>query len=81
MDSHGDQRAADHGNRVDVGDLSVRIEDRHQEETGESADKCGGNYLEGNHHATPGAPMRVGEMPLAAWTGGHQECVRTLRTQ
>ena len=73
MNAHSDQRAADHGNRVDIGDLSARIEDRHQEETCESADKCGGNYLEGDHHATPGAPMVIGEMPLAAWTGGHQE--------
>ncbi len=73
MDSDGDQRAADDRNRIDVGDLPARVEDRYQEKTGESADECGSHYLQGHHHTTPGAHMGIGEMPLTAWTGGHQE--------
>lgn len=73
MDSDSNQRAADDGNRVDVGDLPARIENRDQEEPGESADERRTNNLEGDHHATFRAPMSIGEMPLAAWTGGHQE--------
>ncbi len=81
MDADSDQRAADDGNRVDVGNLPARVENRHQEEPGEPADKRCTNYLEGDHRATFRALIGIGEMPLTALTGGHQEWVRTLRTQ
>ena len=73
MDADSDQRATDDRNRVDVGNLPARVENRDQEEPGESADKRSTNNLEGDHHATFRAPMGIGEMSLAAWTGGHQE--------
>jgi len=73
VDADSDQRATDDRNRVDVGNLPARVENRDQEEPGESADKRCPNNLEGDHHATLRAPMGIGEMSLAAWTGGHQE--------
>jgi hypothetical protein len=73
VETDRDQRAADDGNRVDVGNLPARIEDRDKKETEESPDECGSDNLDGDHRTAAGAPMGIGEMPLAAWTGGHQE--------
>jgi hypothetical protein len=55
----GNQGASDDGNRVDVGDLPVGIEDRHQEQTGEPANECGGDDLQRHQHRTAGTPMVV----------------------
>jgi hypothetical protein len=52
--------------------LFPRVENRQQHESGKSARQCGRRHLRGDHCRSTGAFVRVGQMPLAPWTGGHQ---------
>lgn len=75
MDADGDQRPADRGNDVGIRSLPG-IEEGHEEQPGESADKCGSDDLQRDHDGTPGAAVRIGQMPLTAWTGRHRRLCR-----
>lgn len=75
VDADADERADDQRNRIDVGDLAERIEHRDQQETGKSSDDGRRQDLERDQVSTSRAAVRVGQMPLASGTGGHQDGV------
>ena len=72
IDADGDESPDDGRPGIDVGDLPPRIEDRDEQKTGKPTHKGRRNDLGGHQHPGPRAAMRVGQVPLAARTGGHQ---------
>ena len=64
--------AGDSEDRIEIGDLAVRIEERDQEQAAERA--RGGPHGEFERHEVPapGAPVIVREMPFAARTRRHK---------
>lgn len=75
VDADADERADDQRDGIDVGDLASRIEYRDEEKTGESADQGRRTDLQRDHIGASWAAVRVGQMPLASGTGGHQDRV------
>ena len=74
VDTNRDQRASGHDqNQVNVGNLFASVEDGDEEEAGEGArerDSCDLGTDDGRSFR---ALVRIGQMPLASGTGGHQE--------
>lgn len=75
VDADADERADDDGDGIDIGDLAARIEYRDEEETGKTADQGRRADLQRDHVRASRAAVRVGQMPLASGTGGHQDRV------
>jgi hypothetical protein len=50
------------------------VEECVQHEAGESAGQTTDGHFGGDHRGPPGTFVRVGQMPLAPGTGGHQKC-------
>jgi hypothetical protein len=51
----------------------VRIDERYQQQAGQTADQGHANDFEGNQGMTRRAPMRVGKVASTTWTGRHQD--------
>jgi hypothetical protein len=72
MKTDRNSRTCNHRNEiVGVWDLSSVIENRDDEETDEAARESPRNDFRRDDQGTSWASMRVGQMPLAAGTGGH----------
>ena len=69
-----DQRARGHDqNQVNVGNLFVGVEDGDQEEPDKGARERDSGDLGTDDCRSSRALVRIGQMPLASGTGGHQE--------
>ena len=74
IDTDTNQRAGGHDqNQVNVGNLFVGIEDGDEEETREGARERDSGDLGADDGRPSRALVRIGQMPLASGTGGHQE--------
>ena len=71
IDADGDQRAGEHGDRVEVGGLVERIEKGEQEQAGDAADDGARGNLGDHESAAAPAVMPFSEVALAMRTGGH----------
>ena len=74
MDAHGETGAEDHGDGgFGVTDLAAAgIEHDDEEQTGGPSGDGSDDEFRRDHERVSRAVMRIGQMPLAAGTGGHQ---------
>ena len=70
----GGGAADDEVHHVDVTDLMARIEEDDEEESARAADDRGRHGFERDEQRPPWAAVRIGQVPLAAGTGGHVVC-------
>jgi hypothetical protein len=70
IDANADECAAHEQHTIQSG-LSVRIDDREDQEGHESAGQGGQTGFEGNAPAAAGASVVIGQVPLAAGTCSH----------
>lgn len=73
LQTDGRDRAADREDRIEIGDLPVRIEQRDEKETAERAGDRPGADLERDEKRAAGAAVIVRQMPFAARTRGHNQ--------
>jgi hypothetical protein len=72
LEPDGRYGAGDGEDRIEVGDLAVRIEERDQQQPAERASGGPDDEFERHEVPAPWAPMIVREMPFAARTRGHK---------
>ena len=72
LKSDGGHGAADRQDRVEIGDLPVRIEQGDQEQPSESAGHGPDQNFQRHEKRPSGAAMIVREVPFTARTGGHK---------
>ena len=79
-DTDADQGSRRHDqNQFEVGNLFVRVEDRDQHQASESARESDSCEFGRDDGRSPRAFVRIGQMPLASGTGGHQELLGSRR--
>lgn len=71
VDPDSDERADDERHGVQIGHLTSRIEQREQEQCGNTAPDRAHHDFKRDEAATAGTAMILCEMPLAAGTSGH----------
>ncbi len=74
VDTNRNQRPRGHDqNQVNIGNLFAGVEYGDEEETGEGARERDSCDLGTDDGRSSRALVRIGQMPLASGTGGHQE--------
>ena len=71
LESDSRQCTGDRHHGIQVGDLTVRIEEGDQEDAAEGAGDCPRDQFERDEQGAFRAPVMIGEMPSATRTGRH----------